>query len=94
LKYFKTENLAEMFSVHKETIKREVARNNLKCFKVGSELRFTQEHVDEYTNVINNGKTTREIELEEEIEKLNKLIEQRDHFIQLIKNEVIKFPYE
>lgn len=79
-----------MFHVHKETIKREIQRNRLKCFKVGSEIRFSQEHVDEYTNVLNSGKTTREIELEKEIGQLNEQLEERNSFIDFVKKELIK----
>ncbi|MDD3224743.1 MAG: helix-turn-helix domain-containing protein [Clostridium sp.] len=90
MKYYETKELAEMLHVHPETIKREVQRNKLQCFKVGSELRFTQDHVDEYTNAINFGKTTREIELEKEIEMLNEQIHEQYDFINIVKTELIK----
>lgn len=79
-----------MFKVHPETIKREVARNNLECFKVGSELRFTQEHVDNYTNVTLTGKTTRELQLEKELESTKAQLKERDCFIQSIQIGLIK----
>lgn len=90
MKYYNADELANMFNVHKETIKREVARNKLRCFKVGTELRFTQEHVDEYTNVVNLGRTTRELELEEELEKLKIVMSRKNSFIEIIKDEIIK----
>lgn len=90
MKYYKVKDLAEMFDVHPETIKREVARNKLQFFKVGTDLRFTQQHVDEYTNVICFGKTTREIELEEEITRLKEELVKKDEFLNLIKTELIK----
>lgn len=90
MKYYEVEDLAEMFHVHKETIKREVQRNRLQCFKVGSEIRFSREHVDEYTNILNSGKTTREIELEEKIDQLNEQLEERNIFINFVKKELIK----
>lgn len=90
MKYYTVNDLAEQFRVHPETIKREVSRNNLECFKVGKELRFTQEHVDRYTNVKSFGKTTREIELEQELLALKHILEQKEKFINIIKNEVIK----
>lgn len=90
MKYYTVNDLAEQFRVHPETIKREVSRNNLEYFKVGTELRFSQEHVDRYTNVKRFGKTVRELELEQEVLNLNKLLRQQEQFIELIKNELIK----
>jgi len=82
--------LAEELKVHPETIKREVNRNKLRHFKVGTELRFKQEHVDEYTNVLRYGKTTKEIELEKEIEELKLLIDEKDNFINVVRTELLK----
>lgn len=90
MKYYTTKELAELFQVHPETIKREVQRRNLQCFKVGTELRFSQEQVDEYTNVMNQGKTTREIELEKENAELRETLFKKESAINSIKNEVLK----
>ncbi|WP_040210282.1 helix-turn-helix domain-containing protein [Clostridium polynesiense] len=91
MKYYKVDGLAELFNVHADTIKREVQRNNLKCFRVGKEIRFTQESIDDYTNVVNNGKTTREVELENKIEELQNQICDMKAALNRIKNEIIKF---
>lgn len=91
MKYYKIPDLAKMFDVHPETIKREIQRNRLKYFKVGRDIRFTQEHVDEYTNVTKFGKTTREIELEKSNEQLEKELSVKDELINLIQNQIIKF---
>lgn len=90
MKYYTVDELSQMFAVHPETIKREVRRKNLHCFKVGTELRFTQEHVDSYTNVINQGKTTREIELERELDDIRKQLAEKDGFINKFKVELLK----
>jgi excisionase family DNA binding protein len=90
LKYYETKEVAEMFQVHPETIKREVQRHRLQCFKVGTELRFTQDHIDQYTNVIQFGKTTREIELEQENEQLRLILANKDKTLENIKTELLK----
>lgn len=90
MRYYTVDELAKMFEVHPETIKREVRRNKLLCFKVGTELRFTQEHIDSYTNILNQGKTTREIELEEEIEFLKRQLAEKEGFINKIKAELLR----
>ncbi|WP_040209820.1 helix-turn-helix domain-containing protein [Clostridium polynesiense] len=90
MKYYTVNELAEQLKVHPETIKREIYRNNLRAFKVGSELRFTQESVDDYTNALNRGKTTREIELEDQIVQLKKALSEKEKFIELIKLELLK----
>lgn len=90
MKYYTVLELAEQLKVHPTTIKREVSRNNLGHFKIGTEIRFTQEHVDQYTNVMQFGKTTREIEQEKQIQDLEDALEEKNNFIKLIKNEVLK----
>lgn len=90
MKYYTVAELAEQLQVHPTTIKREVSRNNLGHFKVGTEIRFTQEHVDQYTNVMQFGKTKREIELEKKVQALESALEEKNNFIHLIKDEVLK----
>ena len=87
---YTTTDLAEMFKVSSATIRNEIERGRLKCFKVGNESRFTQFHIDEYTNVRNFNKTTREIELEVENEKLLEVIKVKDEVLETIKNTLLK----
>lgn len=82
--------VAKMFHVSEATIRREIERGNLRCFKVGNEARFTTVHLEEYTNVRNLGKTTREMELEKEIEELKVVIENKNKIIDDIKNLLLK----
>jgi hypothetical protein len=79
-----------MFKVNPATIKREVARGKLNCFKVGTELRFSQAHIDQYSNSINGTKSEREIKLEKTIGELKAKLQERDKCMDLIKNELLK----
>lgn len=88
--YYTVKDLASMFQVHVETIRREVKKGNLKCFHVGNEPKFTQQQVDDYTGVLNYGKTTRELQLEKELEELKAQLKERDTFIQSIQVGLIK----
>lgn len=94
MKYYTVNELAAIFDVHPETIKREVSRKNLSHFRIGSEIRFTQNHVDEYTNVTKFGKTLRENQLEKEIESLTTKIKSKDRLLEMIRSEVMKMTYE
>ena len=85
MEVFTTKELATMFDVSGETIRREVERKKLKCFKVGNEARFTQYHIDEYTQIKNLGKTQKELDLEEEKEQLYKIIQEKDKLLDNIK---------
>ncbi len=88
--YYTVSDLASMFQVHVETIRREIKRKNLKCFYVGNEPKFTQQQVDDYTGLVNYGKTTRELQLEQEIEELKIQLRDRDNFIQSIQVGLLK----
>lgn len=85
MRIFTTRDLANLFQVSPATIRREVERERLRCFYVGNEARFTQQHIDEYTRVVEFGKTTRELELEEEMEKLQEAIKEKEVVIENIK---------
>lgn len=89
-KIYTIKEVAKMFHVSEATIRREIERGNLRCFKVGNEARFTTVHLEEYTNVRNLGKTTREMELEKEIEDLKVVIENKNKIIDDIKNLLLK----
>ncbi|KPU42194.1 hypothetical protein OXPF_39730 [Oxobacter pfennigii] len=71
-KYYTAKELAAMFNVTTVTIKKEFERKKLNGFLVGNELRCSQRDVDEYTNFLKYGKTSKEIELEGEVENLTK----------------------
>jgi len=64
MNYNAVSELTEHLKFHPSTIEKEVSRSNLGHFKVGTEIRFTQEHIEEYINVMQFRRTTREIELE------------------------------
>jgi hypothetical protein len=64
--------VAEMFKSCTKTIKAEFERGKLGGFYLGNELRFRQEHIDEYTKTIQDGKSVRERALEELVSKLSK----------------------
>ncbi len=89
-KIYTVKEVAAMFEVSDMTIRREIKRGNLRCFYVGNEARFTMMHLEEYANIKELGKTTREIELEERIEKLKEVIEDKDRLIESIKNILLK----
>ena len=89
-KIYTVKEVAELFGVSTSTILREVKRENLRCFTVGNESRFTQYHIDEYTNIKNLGKTQKEMDLEEEKEKLLQVIKAKDEVIDNIKNLILK----
>lgn len=89
-KIYTVKEVAEMFNVSDATIRREISRGNLRCFYVGNEARFTMIHLEEYANVRELGKTTREIELEQKIEELEILIESKDKLIENIKTVLLK----
>jgi excisionase family DNA binding protein len=88
--YYTVNDLAQQLQVHVETIRREIRREKLKCFYVGNEPRFTQQHVDDYAGVMRYGKTSREIALEKQVQALEFALFERDNFITLIKNEILK----
>lgn len=89
-KIYTTKDLAEIFGVSDETVRREIKRKKLNCFYVGNEARFTQFHLEEYTNVRNLGKTSRELELEEEKKQLLEVIKAKDLVIESIKNVLLR----
>ena len=89
-KIYTVKDLAKIFGVSDVTIRREIERGKLRCFYVGNEARFTTVHLEEYTNVRNLGKTTREMELEKEIEELKVVIENKNKIIDDIKNLLLK----
>lgn len=86
---YTTSDLAEMFKVSSNTIRREIGRERLHCFYVGNEARFTQFHIDQYTNIINFKKTTKELELEAENERLLEVIKAKDKVLETIKNTLL-----
>ena len=87
---YTTSNLADIFKVSSATIRNEIEKGRLKCFKVGNEARFTQFHIDQYTNVRNFNKTTREIALEAENTKLLEDIKVKDQVLESIKNTLLQ----
>lgn len=89
-KIYTVKEVAEMFNVSDATVRREIERGNLRCFKVGNEARFTMVHLEEYANIKELGKTTRELELEKQIEELKMVIESKDKLIDNIKNLLLK----
>ena len=87
---YTTSNLADIFKVSSATIRNEIEKGRLKCFKVGNEARFTQFHIDQYTYVRNFNKTTREIALEAENTKLLEDIKVKDQVLESIKNTLLQ----
>lgn len=87
---YTTTDLAEIFKVSPATIRKEIERGRLNCFYVGVEARFTQHHIDEYTNVRNFNKTTREIALEAEKERLLEVLKAKDEVLENIKNTLLE----
>lgn len=90
VKIYNVREVAELFEVSEATIRREVTRGNLECFKIGNESRFTMYHLEQYTNVKELGKTKREMELEEEKERLQEIIREREETISNIKDLLLK----
>lgn len=90
IKIYTVKEVAEMFNVSDATIRREISRGKLRCFYVGNEARFTMIHLEDYANIRNLGKTTREMELEKEIEELKVVIENKNKIIDDIKNLLLK----
>ena len=90
VKIYSVKEVAELFGVSEATIRREVSRGNLASFKVGNENRFTMYHLEQYANVKELGKTKRELELEEEKEKLLLIIEQKEKTISSIKDLLLR----
>lgn len=49
MKYYTTEEVAKMFGVHPETIRRHVRAGNLKCCKLNQRVfRFTQLQINDW----------------------------------------------
>lgn len=90
VKIYNVREVAELFGVSESTIRREVARGKLECFKIGNENKFTMYHLEQYTNVKELGKTKREMELEKEREKLLKIIEDKEQIISNVKDLLLK----
>lgn len=90
MKIYTTKEVADLFNVSDVTIRREVEKGNLSGFKVGNENRFTQYHIDQYTQIKNLGKTQRELDLEEEKERLLEVIESKEQLISNIKNMLLQ----
>lgn len=89
-KIYTTKEVANIFQVSDETIRREIKRGNLKCFYVGNEARFTNVHLEEYMCVRDFGMTQRELELEQEKAELLKVIADKDKVISDIRNFILK----
>lgn len=89
LKIYTTKELAKLFRVSDMTIRNEVERGKLKGFKIGNENRFTQHQIDEYMKIKDVGKTQTEIELEEEIRRLQQIIEKKNKIISDIKDMLL-----
>lgn len=89
-KIYNTKEVAELFNVSDATIRNEVERGKLGYFKVGNEHRFTQYHIDIYTQIRDLGKSERELQLEEEKRQLLEVIEQKNRVITDIKNMILR----
>lgn len=87
---YTVKELAKILGVSDVTVRNEIDRGKLPCFRVGNEARFTQHHVDTYMNIKNFGKTQRELELEEEKEELLEVIKSKDRLIDNIKNLILQ----
>ena len=89
-KVYTTKEVAELFGVSDATIRNEVERGKLGYFKVGNENRFTQYHIDIYTQIRDLGKSERELKLEEEKRELLEVIEQKNKVISNIKDMILR----
>lgn len=50
-RHYTTRELAELLSVHPETVRREAARGRLRSVRVGAERRYPQSAVEEWLRV-------------------------------------------
>ena len=90
MKVYKIAEVADIVQSHPETVKNEIKRNRLQCFKVGSEYRITEQALEDYLGVIaNNYKTQREVELEKENVKLKQKLGMYEGTISSIKNNIL-----
>lgn len=92
VKIYTTQELAETLGCTSATLVNEFNRGNIKGFKVGRDIKFTQYHVDDYLNIKNFGKTQRELELEEEIEQLKQELESKEKLMTNIKDLLLRGP--
>lgn len=92
MKVYRIAEVADIVQSHPETVKNEIKRNRLQCFKVGSEYRITEQALEDYLGVIaNNYKTQHEVELEKEKEnvKLKQKLVMYEGTISSIKNNIL-----
>ena len=90
MEVFTTTELAEMLQVSSATVRSEIKKGRLNCFYVGVEARFTKFHIDQYTDIINFKKTSKELELEAENERLLEVIKAKDEVLETIKNTLLR----
>lgn len=89
-KIYTVKQLAKILGVSVVTVRNEIDRGKLPCFRVGNEARFTQHHVDAYMNIKEFGKTQREMDLEKEKEELLEVIKGKNKLIDNIKNLILQ----
>lgn len=90
MEIYTTTELAKMLKVSPGTVRSEIKRGQLNCFYVGVEARFTQHHINEYTNIKEFNKTTREFKLEAEIKELRRLLEDKNQTIKDIRDIIFR----
>ncbi|WP_286904424.1 helix-turn-helix domain-containing protein [Clostridium sp. UBA1652] len=73
MKAYSTHEAAEILSVCKDTVVREIDKKRIKAFKVGRDWRIHESSLMEYMDVVaNNYKTKKEVELEQKLKELEK----------------------
>ena len=90
MQFYTAKEIAEMLKINPLTVKREYDRGKLNGFYVGNELRVSAQDFDDYTRLKSHQKTSREIELEREIEKLKAELRGKESTINSIKNILLK----
>ena len=90
MKFYTAKEIAELLKVHPTTIIREYQRGNLNGFMVGNELRVIDQEFDDYCKIRERQKTSREIQLENELAAMKMELDKRNEIINMIKNELLK----
>ncbi|MDD7793664.1 helix-turn-helix domain-containing protein [Clostridium sp. 'White wine YQ'] len=91
MKAYSTIEAAEILSVCKDTVLREINKNNIKAFKVGKDWRIHESSLMEYMNVVeNNYKTKNEVVLEKKVRELEKENSKLRNIIVRISNTVVE----
>lgn len=80
-----------ILKVTETTVRREIERNRLICFKVGTDIRISENALLDYMNIkANKGMTLKEAQLEKELLNTKKENERLKNIMDKIKGNILE----